>query len=86
MYDQDEFIFVILLLTIAGYALLALGLFARALYGIISQRRGARQSVEGPAHVTDPDRSAGVVFKPGVRGLLSGGRNVRSWANARVSA
>jgi hypothetical protein len=61
-----------------------LELFARALYGLISQRQAAGQSVREPAQVNRPDRSAGVVFNSGVRGLLGGGRDVHSWASTRI--
>ena len=74
----------LLWLSVAGYVLLALELFARALYALVSRRRGAGKSVEGPARVSRLNRSAGAVFKSGVRGLLGGGGSLHSWASARI--
>ena len=71
-------------LMFAGYVLLALFLLARLLSAFVRQWRAAGQSVKGPAQVNCPERSAGVVFKSGVRGLLGGGRNAHSWASSRT--
>ena len=75
---------IFLWLMFVGYVLLALLLFARVLSAFVRQWRAAGQRVKGPAQVNCPDRSAGVVVKSGVRGLLGGGRNAHSWASSRI--
>ncbi len=78
----DRMILIFLELTVAGYVLLALLLFTRALSTLVNHRH----SVKGPAHANRPDRKAKVVSESGVQGMISGGTKVRSWAPSRVSA
>lgn len=47
--------FFILAFMLAGYVLLALLVFARALSALVNLRRAAGRSVKGPAHVDRPD-------------------------------
>jgi hypothetical protein len=75
---REALILIFLWLMVAGYVLLALFLFAHILFAFVRQWRAARPSVKGPAHANG--------FKPGAHGLLDGGRNMHSWAPARVHA
>ncbi|HEX8072252.1 MAG TPA: hypothetical protein VF546_20065 [Pyrinomonadaceae bacterium] len=83
---REALILIFLWLMVAGYVLLALFLFAHILFAFVRQWRAARPSVKGPAHANGLDRRADVGFKPGAHGLLDGGRNMHSWAPARVHA
>lgn len=78
----EKFMFIFLALEVAGNVLLALLLFARVLSALVTRRR----SVRGPAHANRPDPRANVVSGFGVQRVLSGGKNVRSWMPASVSA
>jgi len=85
MVDLDAFIFILLVLTIAGYVLLALFLLAHALTAFVSQRRPAERSVKRRAQANRRDPTGKVVFESGVQGIVNGGRKVHSWVPARVS-
>jgi hypothetical protein len=83
---REALLLIFLWLMVAGYVLLALLLFAHMLFAFVSQWRAAGRNVKGRAHADGLDRRADVVFKSGVHGLLHRGRNVQSWAPARVHA
>jgi hypothetical protein len=75
----QAFILVFFWLAVAGYLLLAVELFARAIYGLISPWRNARQSVEGPEQVNRPDGREKVKIVPWTARIVSIGRRSRPW-------
>jgi hypothetical protein len=83
---REALILLFLWLVVAAYVLFALLLFAHILFTFVRQWRAAGRSVKGRAHANGLNRRTDVVFKSNVHGLLNGGRNVHSWAPARVHA
>ena len=79
---RDGVKLVLLALIAAGNGLLALFLFARALRAIVSDLLG----VKGRATAKGFDRAENVECESGMRGTPGGGRKLRSWMPASVSA
>lgn len=69
--------FFTLVFMLAGYVLLALLVFTRALSAFVSRRRAAERSVNGPAHVNRPDR--GRMWLSKKRGIVSS-KNRPDWS------
>ena len=83
---REALILIFLWLMVGGYVLLALLLFAHILFAFVRQWRAVGRSDKGLAHANGLNQRTDVVFKSGVHGLLNSGRNVHSWAPARVHA
>jgi len=81
MNIRDCILFVLLVLTVAFYALLALALSGRALAALVRDLR----RLKGKATASGLDRGENVVFESGMRGMLGGGRKAHSWMPARAS-
>jgi len=79
---REAFKSLLLVLAATFYVLLALFLLARALWAIVSDLLG----LKGRATAKGLDRGENVVFASGLRRTLGGGRKLRSWMPAGISA